>query len=85
MAVSFLDDIKGKAEELIGGNTDAVKDGIEKAGDFVDEKTGGKFADQVNGVQQAASDYVSGLGQGNAPAEPATDAVPAGAAAAEGA
>lgn len=64
--MSLLDDMKGKAEELIGGNTEAVKDGIEKAGDLVDEKTGGKFADQVDGVQQAASEYVSGLDKGNA-------------------
>ncbi|MDQ4489650.1 antitoxin [Sinomonas sp. ASV486] len=60
--MSFLDDIKGKAEELIGGNADAVKGGIEKAGDFIDEKTGGKLADQVDGVQQAASEFVGGLG-----------------------
>lgn len=74
--MSLLDDIKGNAEELIGGNAEAVKGGIEKPGDFIDEKTGGKFADQVNGVQQAASDFVGGLGQGNSVTEP-TDAAPA--------
>jgi hypothetical protein len=34
VAVSFLDDIEGKAEGLIG-----------------DDRTGGRFADQVKGVQ----------------------------------
>ncbi|ASN51850.1 hypothetical protein CGQ25_06985 [Sinomonas sp. R1AF57] len=70
MAVSFLDDVKGKAEELISGNAEAVKGGIEKVGDFIDEKTGGKFSGQVDGVQQSASDYVDGLDREDAPSEP---------------
>lgn len=61
--MSIFDDIKGKAEELLGSHGDQVKDGIEKAGDLVDEKTGGKFADQVDGVQKAASDFVDGRQQ----------------------
>ncbi|PYI67609.1 hypothetical protein CVV68_09180 [Arthrobacter livingstonensis] len=61
--MSIFDDIKGKAEGLIGGHQDQIKDGIEKAGDFVDDKTGGKFKDKVDGVQQSASDYVDGHGQ----------------------
>ncbi|PYI38375.1 hypothetical protein CVS30_10650 [Arthrobacter psychrolactophilus] len=61
--MSIFDDIKGKAEELLGSHGDQVKDGIEKAGDFVDDKTGGKFADQVDGVQKAASDFVDGQQQ----------------------
>jgi hypothetical protein len=69
--VSFLDDVKGKAEELISGNAEAVKGGIEKVGDFIDEKTGGKFAGQVDGAQQAASDYVDGLPREGTPSEPA--------------
>lgn len=61
--MSIFDDIKGKAEGLINGNEDAIKDGIEKAGDFVDGKTGDKFKDQVDGVQKAASDFVDGAGK----------------------
>ncbi|MGG5172787.1 antitoxin [Pseudarthrobacter sp. J1738] len=58
MPVSVFDDLKGKAQELINSNSEAIKDGIEKAGDFVDEKTGGKFAGQVDAVQKGASDFV---------------------------
>lgn len=58
--MSIFDDIKGKAEGLIKGHEDQVKEGIEKAGDFVDSKTGDKFKDQVDGVQKAASDFVDG-------------------------
>ena len=41
--MGLLDKIKG----MIGGNADKVKDGVDKAGDMVDEKTGGKFSDEV--------------------------------------
>ncbi|ALO67354.1 hypothetical protein AS189_13705 [Arthrobacter alpinus] len=61
--MSIFDDIKGKAEGLINGNEDAIKGGIEKAGDFVDGKTGDKFKDQVDGVQQAASNFIDGAGK----------------------
>lgn len=64
--MSIFGDIKGKAGELINGHEDQVKDGIEKAGDFVDSKTGDKFKDQVDGVQNAASDFVDGLNQNGA-------------------
>jgi hypothetical protein len=56
--VGLLDDLKGKAQQVIGGNEGAIKDGIEKAGDFVDSKTGGKHADKIDAVQRGASDFV---------------------------
>ncbi|QCB98078.1 antitoxin [Arthrobacter sp. PAMC25564] len=56
--MGLLDDLKGKAQHLIDGNEQAIKDGIEKAGDFVDSKTGGKFADKIDALQQGASDLV---------------------------
>lgn len=56
--MGLLDDLKGKAQQVIGGNEETIKDGIEKAGDFVDSKTGGKYADQVDAVQKGASDFV---------------------------
>ncbi|MBK7821390.1 MAG: antitoxin [Tessaracoccus sp.] len=33
-----------------------IEEGIEKVGDFIDEKTGGKFADQVDKVQDLANE-----------------------------
>ncbi|KQN86478.1 antitoxin [Arthrobacter sp. Leaf69] len=56
--MGLLDDLKGKAQQVIGGNEGAIKDGIEKAGDFVDSKTGGKHADKIDAVQRGASDFV---------------------------
>lgn len=58
--MSIFDDIKGKAEGLISGNEQAIKDGIEKVGDVVDDKTGDKFKGQVDAAQKAASDFVDG-------------------------
>ena len=56
--MGFLDDLKGKAQQVIGGNEQAIKDGIGKAGDFIDTKTGGKYADKIDSVQQGASGFV---------------------------
>ncbi|WFR82598.1 MULTISPECIES: antitoxin [Arthrobacter] len=67
MPVSVFDDLKGKAQDLVQGNEQAIKDGIEKVGDFIDEKTGGKFAGQVDAVQDGASNFVDNLeGKDNA-------------------
>nr|WP_307496994.1 antitoxin [Arthrobacter woluwensis] len=67
MPVSVFDDLKGKAQDLVQGNEQAIKDGIEKVGDFIDDKTGGKFAGQVDAVQDGASNFVENLeGKDNA-------------------
>lgn len=77
--MGLLDDLKGKAQHLIDGNETAIKDGIEKAGDFVDSKTGGKYADRVDTVQRGASDYVdnaNGRPEGAPASEPYVAGVP---------
>jgi hypothetical protein len=67
--VGLIDDLKGKAQGLIRGNERTIKDGITKAGDFVDTKTGGKYAGRVNKVQDGASKLIDKNGTpGQAPA-----------------
>lgn len=56
-----IGDFVDKAKDFASGNKEKVKDGIEKAGDLIDEKTGGKYADQVDKGQEAAEDFVEGL------------------------
>ena len=56
--MGLIDDLKGKAQGLIHGNEQAIKDGITKAGDFVDSKTGGKYAGHVDKIQDGASKLV---------------------------
>ena len=67
--MGLIDDLKGKAKGLIHGNEQAIKDGINKAGDFVDTKTGGKYAGHVDKIQDGASRLVDKNGTpGQAPA-----------------
>lgn len=54
-------DFVDKAKDLASENKDKVKDGIDKAGDFVDEKTGGKHSEHVGKAQDTAKDYVDDL------------------------
>ncbi|MDV8148465.1 antitoxin [Arthrobacter sp. B10-11] len=56
--MGILDDLKGKAQRLVGGNEQAIKDGIGKAGDFIDSKTGGKYAGKIDTVQKGAAGLV---------------------------
>ncbi len=74
--MGFLDNLKGKAQQLVDGNEQAIKDGIEKAGDFVDSKTGGKYADKIDSAQQGASNLVDKID--SKPNTPAADEPPAG-------
>jgi len=51
--MSFLD----KAKDLIGQGVDKVGEGLDKAGEIADEKTGGKFGDQIDqGVETAKNE-----------------------------
>lgn len=56
-----LGDMVDKAKDVAADNKDKVKEGIDKAGDIVDEKTGGEHAEHVDKGQQAAKDYVENL------------------------
>ena len=73
--MGLIDDLKGKAQGLIHGNERAIKDGITKAGDFVDSKTGGKYAGHVDKVQHGASKLVD-KNDGTPGATPATEQAP---------
>jgi hypothetical protein len=46
--------IMDKMKELLGQHGDKVDKVVEKAGDMVDEKTGGKYADKVDKAQEQA-------------------------------
>lgn len=52
--MGLLDKIKA----MIGGNADKVKDGIDKAGDMVDEKTGGKFTDKIEMAEEKIAEVI---------------------------
>ena len=54
--MGFLDDIKGQAEGALNEHGDKVGDAIDKAVDFVDEKTGGKLGDKGDLIADKAKD-----------------------------
>jgi MT0933-like antitoxin protein len=48
--MGFLD----KAKDLLTQNADKVDAAIDKAGEFVDDKTQGKYSDTIHKVQEEA-------------------------------
>ena len=48
--MGFLD----KAKDLLTQNADKVEAAIDKAGEFVDDKTQGKYSDTIHKVQEEA-------------------------------
>lgn len=55
--MGFIDKLKN----LVGGNTDKAKEGIDQAADVVDEKTGGKHSDKIDEGAETAKDYVDDI------------------------
>ncbi len=46
-----------KAKKLIEGNKDKVAEGVDKATDVVDDKTGGKHTEHLDKVDDAAAKF----------------------------
>ncbi|MCC3283616.1 antitoxin [Arthrobacter caoxuetaonis] len=72
--MSVFDGLKGKAgelkdraTELVGENADKIKGGIDHAGNFVDQKTGGKYSDKIDGFQAKASEAVENIDRNQGP------------------
>ena len=57
--MGLLDNIKG----ALKGNADKVQDGIEKAADVIDDKTDGKYSDQIDMAEEKIGDVVEGLAE----------------------
>jgi hypothetical protein len=53
-----------KAKELLGQHPEQANEGMEKAGDFADKETGGRYGDQSQQGQQGQQGQDQG-GQGN--------------------
>jgi hypothetical protein len=58
-----LKNLKDKAEELAEAHGDTISDGLEKAGDIVDDKTDGKYTDKIETGVDKAQEYVEELGE----------------------
>lgn len=56
--MGLFDSAKEKLSGLAGENKDKVDEGVEKAGDVVDDKTDGKYSEQVDKAQDFAKDHL---------------------------
>lgn len=63
-----LDDLKNKAAGLVDEHGDKIKDGIDKAADFADDKTGGQHTEKIESVAGKAKGVVDKLSQPDDPA-----------------
>jgi hypothetical protein len=59
------EELKDKAVELVQGQSDKVDEAADKAGDFIDEKTGGQYADKVDLAQEKVKQVADDLDQAN--------------------
>jgi hypothetical protein len=48
-----------RAKEALSGHNEQVEGVIDKAGDFIDEKTEGKYVEQIDQGQRLAKDKLS--------------------------
>jgi hypothetical protein len=65
--MGMFDKLKGKAAELAGEHGDKADQGLDKAAEVADEKTGGKYTDQINSGAEKAKDAMDNLGQNQNP------------------
>jgi hypothetical protein len=54
-----------KAKDLLAQNADKVETAINKAGEFVDDKTQGKYSDTIHKVQEEARKVTGSGDAGN--------------------
>jgi hypothetical protein len=62
-----LGDSMDKLKDMAGQHGDQVKQGLDKAGDFVDEKTGHQHSDQIDKGREALENQ---LGQSDGDQQP---------------
>ncbi|GGV31761.1 antitoxin [Streptomyces spectabilis] len=60
--------VMDKLKQMLKGHEDKAGQGIDKAGDFVDDKTQGKYSSQVDTAQEKLKGQLGGdQGQQNPP------------------
>ena len=66
--MSAFDNMKDQGEDFLEQHGDQADAGIDKAGDAIDERTGGEHSEQIDQGAQRAKDALGNLGgQDDAP------------------
>jgi hypothetical protein len=66
--MALLDSLKNlfkQGESQVSQHKDQAHDAVQKAGDEVDKRTGGKYGDKVDTAQQKADDAIDKMGGQN--------------------
>jgi len=58
--MGLFDEVKDKAEGLVGEDGEKVDTVMEKVEQFIDDKTGNRFAEQVDKVTDAVREHLGG-------------------------
>jgi len=75
--MSKFDDLKNKAKEMVAENRDRIEEGLDKAGDMIKERTGGKHDDKIDqGLDKAKEGLDRAEGGGGGDEGGATPPVP---------
>ncbi|MDQ3612111.1 MAG: antitoxin [Actinomycetota bacterium] len=56
-----FDNLKGKVSDLVDQHSDKIEKGMDKAGEFVDSKTGGKHTEHIATGKDKLRDALDGL------------------------
>lgn len=56
-----FDNLKGKVSDLVDSNSEKIADGMDKAGEFIDSRTGGKHTDKIETGKDKLRDALDGL------------------------
>lgn len=59
--MSFLDDAKNKLTDAVDSAGDKIGGGLDKAAEFIDDKTGNKHSDKIDGAVDKVKDVLDGL------------------------
>jgi uncharacterized protein YjbJ (UPF0337 family) len=60
-----IGDLIAKAKDMVARNKDTAKEGVEKAGDTIDEKTEGKHSDRIDQAEDAAKGFIEDIRDDN--------------------
>ena len=59
--MGMFDNLKDKATEAVDEHGDKIGEGLDKAGEFADEKTGGQYGDKIDQGTDMAKDQLDNL------------------------
>ena len=68
-----FDEIKDKLSDAVKRHGDHIDKGIDKAAEFVDEKTGGKYSEHIDAGVEKAKDALDDLSESGDEAKAAAD------------